>query len=106
MKGSIGLNEALILSALEGGEALSVADVAQRFDAANVGRTVDDGSIYLALHRMTQRGLVNREARVATSADRKQREIGYYKIAAEGLRAIKEFGRSVDAMPRLARGRA
>jgi DNA-binding PadR family transcriptional regulator len=100
------MNEALILTALEAGDVLSVAGVAARLEGADIGRSIDDGSIYLALHRMTQRGLVTSERRTVTSADGKQREIGFYSIGNDGRSAIAQFLREANAATRLSAGTA
>ncbi len=98
------MNEALILSALESGEALSVADVAGRLSTIDMGRSIDDGSIYLALHRMSARGMVTSSRRVVTSADGKQREIGFYSITGAGRQAVSQFLREASAATRLTGG--
>jgi DNA-binding PadR family transcriptional regulator len=98
----LGMNEALILSALHCGDAMSVADVAGRIAAeGDLGRLIDDGSIYLALHRMSQRGLVSASKRVVTSADGKQREINVYTICAEGRRAATQVRHEARIAARL-----
>lgn len=98
------MNEALALTALESGDELSVADIAKRLSAVDVGRAIDDGSLYLALHRMSQRGMVSVAKRTVTSRDGKPREIGYYAITLEGKRAVSQFVREANAVARLARG--
>jgi DNA-binding PadR family transcriptional regulator len=96
------MNEALILSALEAGEALSVAQVAGRLEATDMGRSIDDGSIYLALQRMGERGMVTSERRAVVSADGKQRVIGFYSITGAGRQAVQQFLREANAATRLA----
>jgi DNA-binding PadR family transcriptional regulator len=103
MKTSIGTNEALILTVLQCRESLSVADVAARLGNADLGRRIDDGSIYLALHRMSQRGLVTVLKRPVVSADGRTRQIGYYTIAAAGQTAASRFVAESNAVVRLAR---
>jgi DNA-binding PadR family transcriptional regulator len=104
MRHSLGMNEALILTALEAGDELSVADVAKRLASVDVGRSIDDGSLYLALYRMSRRGMVSTVKRTVTSADKKQREIGHYAITAAGKRAVSQFVREAKAITQLARG--
>ncbi len=97
----IGTNEALILTVLHPLTALSVADVAFRIESENVGRTVDDGSIYLALHRMSQRGLVSVAKRSVISADGRPRDVGYYMITDAGENAVSRYVAESRAVIRL-----
>lgn len=103
MRHSIGTNEALILTVLQCLKPSSVADVAARLRNAELGRRIDDGSIYLALHRMSQRGLVTVKKRPVVSADGRTREIGYYTITAAGQAAASNFVAESNAVVRLAR---
>jgi DNA-binding PadR family transcriptional regulator len=104
MRISLGMNEALILTVLEAGDAMSVADVAGRLSSLDIGRSIDDGSIYLALHRMSQRGMVTASKRFVTSGDGKQREINFYTMCAEGQHAVTQFLREATAATKLANG--
>jgi DNA-binding PadR family transcriptional regulator len=103
---SIGANEALILTVLQSLDALSVADVALRLEKAELGRSIDDGSIYLALHRMSQRGLVSVVKRSVISADGRRREIGFYAITEAGQKAVSQFEADSRAVIRLQEIRA
>jgi len=98
---SIGPNEALILSALCAGSEASVADLAARLESADIGRPVDDGSIYVALQRMTDRGYVASRKVKVVSADGRAREIGRYTITPEGETAVTQFAREAAAVRRL-----
>ena len=74
------------------------------FDASNpdlMHRDIDDGSIYVALQRMAERGFVTIRKTRAPSADGRVREIGVYKITAEGARAVDVFAREAAAVTRL-----
>jgi DNA-binding PadR family transcriptional regulator len=106
MRHSLGMNEALALTALESGDALSVADVVGRLAGLEIGRAIDDGSVYLALHRMSQRGMVVGTKRGVLSADGRQREVSFYEITPEGRHAVAQFVREANAVSRLARGTA
>jgi DNA-binding PadR family transcriptional regulator len=103
---SIGGNEALILTVLLSLEALSVADVALCLEKAELGRSIDDGSIYLALHRMSQRGLVSVVKRSVISADGRPREIGFYAITEAGQKALSRYDADSSAVVRLREIRA
>lgn len=98
MRTSLGPNEALILSALCANSEASVADLAARLEAANIGRPVDDGSIYVALQRMTDRGYVASRKVKVVSADGRTREIGRYTITAAGETAVTQFLREANAV--------
>ena len=87
------MNEAIILSALEGQEASSVAQVARFLSALEIGRSIDDGSIYVALKRMCDRGFVSVKRSTVISADNRPREIGFYSITPQGHRAVSQFAR-------------
>jgi DNA-binding PadR family transcriptional regulator len=104
MKNSLGMNEALILSAMHAGKPMSVADVAAKLREEAIGRLIDDGSIYIALHRMSKRGFVSSSKHVVTSADGKQREIGYYAVCAEGRKAVAQLAHEAQIARRLAGG--
>jgi DNA-binding PadR family transcriptional regulator len=104
---SIGANEALILTVLQSLDALSVADVALRLEKAEIlVRSIDDGSIYLALYRMSQRGLVSVVKRSVISADGRRREIGFYAITEAGQKAVSQFEADSRAVIRLQEIRA
>jgi DNA-binding PadR family transcriptional regulator len=95
---TLGINEALILAALTGGAESSVAEVADRVVRV---RDVDDGSIYMALQRMTDRGLVTRRKERVRSADGRDRDIGKYRITGEGSRALASWEHDTQAVTRL-----
>jgi DNA-binding PadR family transcriptional regulator len=103
---SIGPNEALILTVLQSLDALSVADVALRLEEAELDRSIDDGSIYLALYRMSQRGLVSVVKRSVISADGRSREVGFYAITEAGQKAVSQFIAESRAVIRLREIRA
>ncbi len=103
---TLGLNEALILSALQGAADQSIADVAKRLAAAGLSRSIDDGSIYVALRRMVDRGLVTQRRNLVLSVDGRKREIGFYAISAAGKDAVHQFHHDASAIPRLNLGEA
>ena len=94
------------MTVLQSLEALSVADVALRLENAELGRSIDDGSIYLALHRMSQRGLVSVVKRSVVSADGRPREVGFYEITDAGQKAVSQFVADSTAVIRLREIRA
>ena len=98
MKTTLGINEALILASLAAADESSVADVAAQLERI---REVDDGSIYVALQRMAERGFVTRQKARARSADGRDRDIGVYSITGEGVRALDAFERESAAVPKL-----
>ena len=99
----LGMNEALILACLSAGDEATVAEVAQRLAGDSFGRTIDDGSIYMALTRMTSRGYVTARKIPVVSSDGRTRQIGTYMIASAGARALAQFTREAQAIPRLRR---
>jgi DNA-binding PadR family transcriptional regulator len=106
VKNVIGPNEALILAALEGGDELSVAEVAERLGRVDVGRPIDDASIFVALQRMTERGFVSSSKRSVTSRDGRSRSVRCYVILAEGQRAVRQFQREAAGVNGLVGRRA
>ena len=98
MKTTLGINEALILAALSSRGECSVAQVAER---VGKNRDVDDGSLYVALQRMAERGFVGRRKVRVRSADGREREVGAYKITAEGTDALDRWEREAHAVTRL-----
>lgn len=101
MQHALGMNEAIILSALEGQDACSVADVARLLTTVDIGRAIDDGSIYIALRRMTERGFVTVRRGKVISADNRPREIGYYAVTPQGSQAVHQFARESRAVQTL-----
>ncbi len=95
-----------MLTVLQSLDALSVADVALRLEKADLGRSIDDGSIYLALHRMSQRGLVTVVKRSVVSADGRPRDVGFYEITEAGRKAVSQFVADSNAVIRLAESKA
>jgi DNA-binding PadR family transcriptional regulator len=101
VKNSLGLNEAMILSALQRADELSVANIASRLSEVDIGRNIDDGCIYIALMRMGQRGFVVVSKRIVTSSDGKRRSVQFYQITAEGQNIIKQFHREAHGARQL-----
>lgn len=95
------MNEALILACLSGGQESTVAAVAAQLEADERGRKVDDGSIYMALQRMGQRGFVTTRKERVTSADGRPRDIGVYRITGAGSRSLDQFLAETEAVGRL-----
>jgi DNA-binding PadR family transcriptional regulator len=98
----IGLNEALIMTVLETTDAASIADVADRLRTLDHTRFVDDGGIYMALRRMTQRGLVSCEKRTVLSSDGRHRDVGFYTISPAGRDAVRSYLRQANTLVRFA----
>lgn len=98
MKTTLGINEALILAALASRGECSVAQVAERVVE---DRDVDDGSLYVALQRMAERGFVTRRKVKVRSADGREREVGAYKITGQGTGALDRWQREAAAVTRL-----
>ena len=95
-------NEPLILSVLVVGDAMSVAEIASRISREKLRRPVTDAAIYLALHRMSKRGLVRASKGTVRSADGKQREVSFFSILAEGRRTEAQYRHEGDIAKRLA----
>ena len=98
MKTTLGINGALILAILTSKVEATVAEVAERLESI---RDIDDGSIYVALQRMSERGLVQQRKVRTRSADGRKRDIGVYTITAEGVAALDAFQRESAALPKL-----
>jgi DNA-binding PadR family transcriptional regulator len=98
---SLGINEALILACLCSGGDASVADIAERLEGDDFGRKIDDGSIYVALQRMAERGYVSARKTRVVSTDGRPRDIGIYRISDEGTLAMQKFQREAGAVNRL-----
>ncbi len=94
------MNEALILTTLEDGHACSVAEVATRLSSLDIGRSIDDGSIYLALKRMSERGFVSVTRSTVISADNRSRMIGFYAVTSQGRHAVNQFAREASFVNR------
>ena len=100
MSGTLGLNEALILAALVVGDA-TVAETGERLERHDLGRRIDDGSIYVALQRMAERGYVRMRKKRIVSADGRPRDVGVYRISSAGNDAVQQFTREARAVQRL-----
>jgi DNA-binding PadR family transcriptional regulator len=94
------MNEVLILASLVVGEA-TVAETSERLESHDFGRRVDDGSIYVALQRMAQRGYVRMRKKRIVSADGRPRNVGVYRISNAGRDAVQQFTREAGAVRRL-----
>jgi DNA-binding PadR family transcriptional regulator len=101
VKTTLGMNEALILACLSGCQDSTVAALAAQLEADDRGRKVDDGSIYMALQRMGQRGFVTMRKERVTSADGRPRDIGVYRITGAGSGALDQFLAETDSVGRL-----
>jgi DNA-binding PadR family transcriptional regulator len=100
MGGTLGINEALILASLVAGEA-TVAETSERLESYDFGRRIDDGSIYVALQRMAERGYVRMRKKRVVSADGRPRNVGVYHISSAGQDAVRQFAREAGAVRRL-----
>jgi DNA-binding PadR family transcriptional regulator len=98
VKHTVGQNEALILAGLRATDESTIAQIAERVEPA---RTIGDGSIYIALQRMTARGLVTVRKVRATSPDGRERSIGLYAITGEGSRALQSWERDAERVRHL-----
>ncbi len=98
MRTTLGINEALILAALAHAPELTVAGVAERVEG---DRDINDGSIYVALQRMIERGFVTMRKVRAASTDGRVREIGSYAVTGEGMRTLDDFIRQANAVGRM-----
>lgn len=101
MRGVLGMNEALILASLGVTGDATVADIAARLERYDLGRPIDDGSIYVALQRMVQRGFVRMRKVRVISGDGRPREVGAYRITGDGSKAVQQFGREAQALTTL-----
>jgi len=101
MRNLLGTNEALILAALCSGSEATLAEIAERLDDDMIGRNIDDGSIYMALRRMAERGYVTIRKTNVVSADGRPRDIGIYKITKSGAHALAKFSHEAAAVSRL-----
>jgi len=79
-------------------EPKTIAEIAE---AVENHRDLDDGTIYVALQRMTQRGFVTSRKTRVVSADKRPRDIGVYTITAEGCCALNEWDRAAGGVRRL-----
>ena len=95
------MNEALILAALGSGSEATIADLAARLDDNDLERKIGDGSIYIALQRMVERGYVTSRKTRVVSGDGRPRDIGVYQITGQGLTAVQRFDRDAQAVLRL-----
>jgi len=95
---TIGINEALILAALSAIENLAISDIAARLAPY---REVDDGTIYVALQRMIDRGFVTRKQSRAKSTDGRERDIAFYGITGAGSRVLAQFEAEASQVPKI-----
>jgi PadR family transcriptional regulator PadR len=85
-----GTLDVLILTALSGSP-LHGYDVVEWIRATTDGLLeIDDGALYMALHRMERRGWLNAEWRVSP----KGRRAKYYRLTSEGRRQLRSGERS------------
>lgn len=99
---AIGLNEALILVALQTVETPArVSTAAELLRAA--GHPVGEPSIYVALHRMAACGFVFAAKRNLVGGDGRPRDIGFYRITRAGTSAAAAFARGAAAIRALDR---
>jgi DNA-binding PadR family transcriptional regulator len=101
MRGVLGINEALILTALTDGGSATVADIATRLENCDLGRRIDDGSIYVALQRMAERGFIRMRKTRVVSGDGRPRDVGIYRITGSGCDAVEQFSREARALTSL-----
>ena len=86
----IGANEALVLSALM--RTGTINEVCERLRDGKTGKpAIDDASVYLALKRLVDRGLVSRRSVSRRAADGKIRELGEYTRNPGALEALNEY---------------
>jgi DNA-binding PadR family transcriptional regulator len=93
MTPTLGLNEALILTTMSSGDELGIAEIVTRLEDLDSGREIREATVYVALQRMGQRKLVVARKERVISRDGRPREVGAYKISADGLRAVRQFAR-------------
>lgn len=94
------MNEAFVLAALFGNER-TIAEIAEALEQSEIRRSVSDGSIYMALQRMLDRGFVTSKKVSVISVDGRSREVGRYAITASGQRAARAFFAEAEALVRL-----
>lgn len=86
----IGANEALVLAALV--RTGTISEVCNRLRDDTTGKPViDDASVYLALKRLVDRGLVSRRSVSRRAADGKIRELGEYTRNPGALEALNQY---------------
>jgi DNA-binding PadR family transcriptional regulator len=76
----------LLLSVLSGGPAHGYAVITRLRDRSEGGLDLPEGTIYPALHRLEDAGLIN--SRWSSSSGRRRR---IYEIAAPGVRALVDM---------------
>lgn len=81
---SIGLAEARILSVLFG--TATIVEIVKRLEDE-----LDDAAVYLALKRLTDRGLVTRRTVSRRASDGKMRDLGEYTPTPEAFAALEQF---------------
>lgn len=85
----IGVKEALVLTALHGPSTIN--EVCDRLE----GEPIDDAAIYLALKRLTDRGLLTRRTVSRRAADGKMRDVGEYRPTPEAAEALQQWEREI-----------
>ena len=86
MAQAIGINEALILTALSWRPG-TITAITDTIAMAEPVRPVSRTAVYIALQRMAKRRFVNATTESVVSADRRSRTVGLYSIGAEGTSA-------------------
>jgi DNA-binding PadR family transcriptional regulator len=81
---SIGLAEARILSVLFA--TATIVEIVKRLEDE-----LDDAAVYLALKRLTDRGLVTRRTVTRRASDGKMRDLGEYTPTPEAFAALEQF---------------
>jgi predicted transcriptional regulator len=90
----IGTKEALVLTVLT--EPLTITEIAARL----AGEQIDDAAVYLALKRLTDRGLLLRRTITRRAADGKMRDVGEYRPTAEAAAALESWIHEVEPVTR------
>lgn len=85
----IGPKEARVLAVLV--QPLVITEVTARLEDEGI----DDASVYLALKRLLDRGLVTRRSVSRTAADGKVREVGEYAPEPQAMEALRAFYREM-----------
>lgn len=101
MSDTIGLNEALILWALSGGNELRLAQIVERLNDTDDGQSIREATVYVALQRMAERGFVQTRKVRVVSRDERAREIGLYKVTDNGLSAARIYARKAQPLQSL-----
>ncbi|MHB8140324.1 MAG: hypothetical protein ACYDHD_03560 [Vulcanimicrobiaceae bacterium] len=88
------MKEAFVLTALHGPSTIN--EVCDRLE----GEPIDDAGIYLALKRLTDRGLLVRCTVTRRAADGKMRDVGEYRPTPEAAEALQQWTREVSPILR------